>query len=162
QDPSFVFRVIVDVASRALSPAVNDPTTAVFALDQIHNLLRSIGTRQLDEGRIVDLTGKVRVIYRTPNWEDFVRLAGAEIRLFGAQSIQIVRRLRAMLEDLIATLPASRTTLLRDELALLQRSAQRLFAEPEDRALADTSDRQGVGGRYEAITQSSDGPQLAP
>ena len=39
QDPAFVLRMLVDIAIRALSPAVNDPTTAVQALDRIEGLL---------------------------------------------------------------------------------------------------------------------------
>jgi len=148
QDPTFAFRVLVDIASKALSPAINDPTTAVLALDQIHHLLRIVGNRHLDTGQIRDATGRLRLVYRTPDWEDFVHLAVTEIRHFGGESIQIARRLRAMLENLIQTLPEARATLLRQELAVLHRSADRLFAEPEDRALAEVSDFQGVGGTH--------------
>jgi uncharacterized membrane protein len=146
QDPTFAFRIMVDIASKALSPAINDPTTAVLALDQIHSLLRRVGNRRLDNGRVRDSSGRLRLVYRTPDWEDFVYLAVTEIRLFGGGSIQIARRLRAMLENLILTLPEARAPLLRTELALLQRSSARFFAEPEDRALADVGDFQGVGG----------------
>jgi hypothetical protein len=59
----------------------------------------------------------------------------------------VARRLRAMLENLTAILPPERATLLRRELALLHRSAERSFPEPEDQALADISDLQGVGGK---------------
>ena len=146
QDPTFVFRILVDIASKGLSPAINDPTTAVLAIDQVHHLLRSVGNRHLDEGQVHDSSGRLRLVYRTPDWEDFVELAVTEIRHFGGQSIQVARRLRAMLENLIQTLPESRAFLLRQELALLHRSAERFFTEPEDRALADVSDFQGVGG----------------
>ncbi len=146
QDPTFVFRILVDIASKGLSPAINDPTTVVLAVDQIHHLLRNLGTRHLDEGRLRDASGQVRLVYRTPDWDDFVELAVTEIRHFGGQSIQVARRLRAMLENLIQTLPESRGALLRQELALMHRSAERLFTEPEDRALAEISDLQGVGG----------------
>jgi len=146
QDPAFAFRMIVDIASKGLSPAVNDPTTAVLAIDRIHHLLRHVGSRRLDDERIRD-AGRVRLMYRTPDWEDFVILAVTEIRQFGGVSIQVARRLRAMLEDLIQTLPEERAAPLRLELKLLQRSAARFFVEPEDRALADISDTQGVGGR---------------
>jgi uncharacterized membrane protein len=149
QDPTFAFRIMVDIASKALSPAINDPTTAVLALDQIHHLLRNVGGRCLDDERVRDTSGQVRLIYRTPDWEDFVQLAVTEIRHFGSESIQIARRLRAMLEDLIETLPEARVTLLRRELTLLQRSAERFFSEPEDRALAEVGDLQGVGGKHE-------------
>ena len=146
QDPTFVFRILVDIASKGLSPAINDPTTAVLAVDQIHHLLRNLGTRHLDEGRLRDASGQVRLVYRTPDWDDFVELAVTEIRHFGGQSIQVARRLRAMLENLIQTLPESRGALLRQELAIMHRSAERPFTEPEDRALAEISDLQGVGG----------------
>jgi uncharacterized membrane protein len=146
QDPTFAFRIMVDIASKALSPAINDPTTAVLALDQIHYLLRDVGNRDLDTGHVCDAAGRLRLVYRTPDWEDFVRLAITEIRHFGCESIQIARRLRAMLENLIETLPESRGALLRQELALLHRSAERFFTEPEDRIMADVSDFQGVGG----------------
>jgi uncharacterized membrane protein len=148
QDPAFAFRILVDMASKGLSPGINDPTTAVLALDQIHHLLRTVGDRHLDDGRVRDAAGRLRLVYRTPDWADFVHLAVTEIRHFGAASIQVARRLRAMLEDLIAGLPEERAALLRPELALLHRSAERAFPDPEDRALADISDVQGVGGKY--------------
>jgi uncharacterized membrane protein len=147
QDPTLVFRIMVDIASKGLSPAINDPTTAVLAIDQIHHLLRNVGNRQLDDDRVRDPAGRVRVVYRTPAWEDFVQLAVTEIRHFGGESIQIARRLRAMLENLIQTLPPERAPLLREELSLLHRSAERFFPEPEDRARAEVSDFQGVGSR---------------
>jgi uncharacterized membrane protein len=148
QDPAFAFRIMVDIASKALSPAINDPTTAVLVIDQIHYLLRSVGGRHLNEGLAHDRTGALRLVYRTPDWEDFVYLAVTEIRHFGSTSIQVARRLRAMLEHLIEVLPPERGTLLRNELTLLQRSAQRSFPEPEDQALAEISDLQGVGGKH--------------
>jgi uncharacterized membrane protein len=147
QDPTFAFRIIVDIASKGLSPAINDPTTAVLALDQIHHLLRHVGQRNLEDERVRDREGRLRLIYRTPDWEDFVHLAVTEIRQFGGTSIQIARRMRAMLENLIQTLPAERTELLRQELELLRRSAERFFTEPEDCAMAKISDFQGVGGK---------------
>lgn len=145
QDPALALRIMVDIASKGLSPAINDPTTAVLAIDQIHYLLRNLGTRHLDDDRVLDAAGRTRLVYRTPAWEDFVQLAVTEIRHFGSESIQVARRLRAMLEDLLRTLPEHRAPLLRRELCLLQRSARRVFVEPEDQALAEISDFQGVG-----------------
>jgi uncharacterized membrane protein len=146
QDPAFAFRIMVDIASRALSPAINDPTTAVLALDQLHRLLRYVGQKQLGPGRVVDAQGNLRLLYPTPQWEDFVALAVSEIRLFGAGSIQVPRRLRALLEHLIAVLPEARAPALRQELALLHSSAERDYPDVEDRRRAETGDRQGIGG----------------
>jgi uncharacterized membrane protein len=165
QDPALAFRILVDIASKGLSPGINDPTTAVLALDQIHHLLRNVGNRCLDDERIRDTVGRLRLVYRTPDWEDFVHLAITEVRHFGGESIQIARRLRAMLENLIQTLPEERTALLRQELTLLHRSAERFFTEPEDRALADVSDFQGVGGkpmRGQAKRQVHEGEPQCP
>ncbi len=146
QDPAFAFRIIVDIAAKALSPAVNDPTTAVLALDQIHILLREVGLRRLDTGMVHDSGGKLRLVYRTPNWDDFVALAVTEIRQFGANSIQVVRRMRAMLEDLISILPPGRALALRHELNLLKSTIDLGFAVPQDRMRAESPDSQGLGG----------------
>ena len=160
QDPMFAFRIIVDIASKALSPAINDPTTAVLAIDQIHHLLREVGNRYLAEGREGDRTGRIRLVYRTPNWEDFLHLAVTEIRHYGRDSIQVMRRLRAMLENLLETLPARRTPLLRRELDLLHQSSKRAFPDMDDQVLADIGDLQGMGGVHEEICGPS--PQAMP
>jgi uncharacterized membrane protein len=146
QDPMFVFRIIVDIASKALSPAINDPTTAVLAIDQLHHLLRDVGTHYLAEGSEKDRAGKVRLVYRTPDWEDFVQLSITEIRHYGRDSIQVVRRLRSMLENLIATLPDRRAPILHTELSLLTSSSRRSFPDADDQELAEGSDPQGIGG----------------
>ena len=151
QDPLFAFRIIVDIANKALSPAVNDPTTAVLAIDQIHHLLRDIGNRYLAEGYERDAKGKLRLIYRTPNWEDFVLLGTTEIRQYGDESIQVQRRLRAMLENLIETLPERRAPVLRKELALLTTSSKRSFPDLDDQNLAEAADLQGIGGSYDEM-----------
>jgi uncharacterized membrane protein len=149
QDPAFAMRIIVDIAAKALSPAINDPTTAVLALDEIHHLLRTAGGRQLDDQVLADAQGTYRLAHHSPAWGDFVNLGVTEIRHYGCQSIQVARKLRAMLENLIQNFPERRAAPLRQELALLQRSAARAFAEPEDQALAEVSDPQGVGGRHQ-------------
>ncbi len=146
QDPMFAFRIVVDIALKALSPAINDPTTAVLALDQVHRLLRSVGKRHLRGELIPDATGEPRVIFRTPNWEDYVHMACSEIRACGAGSLQVMRRMRAMLENQMDVLQAHRHPALRGELELLDRVVESSFALPQDRALARVADPQGLGG----------------
>jgi len=146
QDPTFAFRIIVDIALKALSPAINDPTTAVIAIDQLHRLLRKAGNKNLRTDEILDKTGKLIVIFRTPNWRDFVHLAFTEIRHCGAQNMQIARRLRAMIENLVQTLPENRHPALQKELQLLDRAIEEHFRYPEDLALARVGDAQGLGG----------------
>jgi uncharacterized membrane protein len=146
QDPVFAFRIIVDIACRALSPAVNDPTTAVLGIDQLERLLHFVGSRQLDPGMIYDEDRNLRLIIPVPKWEDYVSLAVSEIRLYGANSIQVPRRLRAMLEYLIESLPAPRAPALRKELQLLGKAVKREFVDAADLERVTTGDRQGVGG----------------
>ncbi len=145
QDPRFAFRILVDIANRALSPAVNDPTTAVLALDQIAALLLCLGRRHLDDGRVYDADGTLRVVYGTPDWPDYVMLAVSEIRHYGEGSLQVDRRLRAMLDHLIRDLPAARRPPLEQELALLGSAVERGFRDEEDRERARVADFQGVG-----------------
>jgi len=146
QDPTFAFRIVVDIALKALSPAINDPTTAVLAIDQLHRLLRQVGRRQLSDENLRDEAGCLRVIFRTPNWEDFVNLAFSEIRRCGAGNFQVARRLRAMTENLARTLPEHRHVALQQQLALLDREIEHQYVLPEDLALARGSDSQGLGG----------------
>jgi uncharacterized membrane protein len=145
QDPLFAFRIIVDVAAKALSPAINDPTTAVLAIDQLHHLLRTVGRRRLDTGIVRDGSGAVRLVYRTPDWEDFLRLATTEIRHFGASCIQVARRLRAMLENLAENLPAERVLPVMEELRHLGIAVERAFPDERDRQMAAVGDSQGMG-----------------
>jgi uncharacterized membrane protein len=146
QDSTFAFRIIVDIAIKALSKAINDPTTATLAIDQLQRLLRMVGSRHLHNDELMDASGRLRVILRTPNWEDFVQLTFSEIRLYGAENFQIARRLRAMIENLLLTLPEQHRPALRDELELLDRALEKLYPLPQDLALARIPDLQGLGG----------------
>jgi uncharacterized membrane protein len=146
QDPTFSFRILGDIAIKALSPAINDPTTAVLAIDQLHRLLRRVGLRHVRGEEICDVDGAPRLIFKTPNWEDFVHLTCIEIRHYGAGSVQIMRRMRSMLENLIQTLPQRRHAELRKQLKLLDRSIEAHYTFPEDIAIASIPDPQGLGG----------------
>jgi uncharacterized membrane protein len=99
QDPAFALRVLVDVAIRALSPAVNDPTTATQVIDHLEDTLTLIGTTPGHDGRweFHEEDGELRVIVPAQRWDDYLSLGVTEIREYGATSIQVVRRLRAML-----------------------------------------------------------------
>lgn len=144
-DPMFGFRIIVDIAAKALSPSINDPTTAVMAIDQLYPLLLRIAGRELDPGMAKDTDATVRVVYRTPTWDDFVTLACTEIRHCGATSPQVTRRLKAMLESAMALVPSPRAAALQAQLRMLQRAVERSHADPDEREMASRSDAQGFG-----------------
>jgi uncharacterized membrane protein len=145
QDPRFAFRILVDIASKALSAAINDPTTAVLAIDQLHRLVRVAGRRDLRSGYFRDRGGQLRLIVHTPKWDDFVSLAFTEIRLFGSGSMQVARRLRAMIVNLLPSLPTERHAALQQQLELLDQSVEKNYALPADRTMARVADLQGMG-----------------
>ena len=108
QDPTMAFRVLVDIALRALSPAINDPTTAVQVLDCEEDLLRMLVGRDLQVGEITGPRGNVRVRLTLPDWDDYVALAVDEIVEAGAGHARIRQRVERLLRDLLAVAPASR------------------------------------------------------
>jgi uncharacterized membrane protein len=118
----------------------------VLAIDQLHVLLRHVGLRHVSREEVCDEAGKLRLVFRTPNWEDFVHLTCTEIRHCGTGSVQIMRRMRSMLENLMHTLPPHRHAELRKQLELLDRAIEGHYAFAEDRALARIPDPQGLGG----------------
>lgn len=136
-DPGFGLRILVDTASKALSPGVNDPTTAVAALDQIEALLTDIGSR--------DLSGVHSAWLRGPatTWDGVVDLALSEITFFGASSFQVTRRLMSLFNDL-GSLPETRQPALRRHRADVVRRVTAAHADPGDLAFALSADAQGI------------------
>lgn len=156
QDPLFAFRILVDIAIKALSPAINDPTTAVLAVDQLQRLLLRAGCRELLTNYVPSHDGTFRLVLRTPNWEDFVHLTFTEIRFYGASSIQIARRLRASIMDLMSALPGERHPALQQELNLLDQMVEKFYVCPQDLVLARIPDSQGLGAAERLTAREND------
>jgi uncharacterized membrane protein len=151
-DPKYPLRLLVDIAIRALSPANNDPTTAVQALDQIEDLLIRLGRRKLETGYFSDANGVLRFVLPMPTWEDYLALAFDEIRQNGRASVQVLRRLRAALTALAdAFLSGDRVDEVRRHLKQLDLTIARSSLDPEDQARARETDRQGLGLARKAI-----------
>jgi uncharacterized membrane protein len=146
REPAFAMRIIVDIAIRALSPAVNDPTTAVQALDALEPMLAELAARDLEQREWFDGEGVGRLLWRAPSWEDFLDLAFDEIRAYGRDSIQVCRRMRAALGDLRAHTPSARHAAIDIHLARLEQTVE--LAHPAgapERSLAGVADRTGLG-----------------
>jgi uncharacterized membrane protein len=156
QDPKYPIRLLVDIAIKALSPAINDPTTAVQAIDQLEDILHRLGQHKLGDIQLPDSDGIVRLTCRVPSWEDFLRLSFDEIRLYGADSVQVMRRLRSALAGLAESLSnPSRVAAVNAYVKQLDLSISRSFLDDEDRTVASQADRQGLGAprrRAEAKT----------
>ncbi len=158
QDAAFGFRQIVDIAERALSPGVNDPTTAVQALDQIHDLLRRLAVRRFPSPFRLDEKGEVLLHLPRPEWPDYVALAIDEIRQYGSGSIQIARRLRHLLLDVRTVAPAAREEPIVRQLRLLDAGITRAFSAPGDRLAATIPSASGQGPAEDPARTAPSGP----
>lgn len=146
QDPKYPLRLLVDTAIMALSPAVNDPTTAVQALDQIEDLLNRLGRRALDAGFVTDAQGELRLVFPMPTWDEYLTLGLDEIRLCGAGTLQVLRRMRAALLDLAGSLTRpDRVESVRNYAEHLSAVIERSDLDALDRQLALQADPQGLG-----------------
>ncbi|MDA0160415.1 DUF2254 domain-containing protein [Solirubrobacter ginsenosidimutans] len=157
QDPAFALRILVDIAIRALSPAVNDPTTACQILGAIEDLLLVIGESDLrDRDTICDGSGRPRVLIVTRRWDDLLALALTEIRDYGATSTQTTRRLAALLDHLAARVRPEHRAAVEEQVAELAAALERFVPDPRARAFASRPDAQGIGGASSAeVTFSS-------
>jgi uncharacterized membrane protein len=146
QDPKYPIRLLVDIAIKALSPAINDPTTAVQTIDQLEDLLRRLGSAEIDAGHVADESGALRLVFPTPTWEDYLTLAFDEIRHFGSNSVQVMRRMRSALVGLADSLPSQeRVEAVRRYLEHLDRVIGASPFDVEDKRMARQEDRQGIG-----------------
>jgi uncharacterized membrane protein len=109
-----------------------------------------VGRRRLRGEVLADGLGQPRVIYHTPNWEDYIHLSCTEIRHCGANNVQIARRLRAMFDNLLVALPRHRHQAVKDERDRLDRALEMHYPIPADLALASAPDSQGIGGSRRA------------
>lgn len=146
QDPKYALRLLVDVAIKALSPAINDPTTAVQAIDQIEDLMRRLARRPLDSGHVADADGALRLVLLMPDWQDYLALAFDETRVFGMGSVQVIRRMRWCLRGLADELGDDlRAEAVARYLGHLDRAIARSALDEEDRGAAAGEDAQGLG-----------------
>ena len=155
RDVAYGIRLLVDMGIRALSDAPwQDPTTAVQAIDRIHDCLRELVRRPFPDGKHYDQEGELRLVERTMTWDDYVHLAFVELRLAGAGSPQVARRLQAALQDLRRTAPAGRQAVLNEQLDLLDEAVAAAFGDSRDRELAQHPDPSGLGVGAAAVGES--------
>jgi uncharacterized membrane protein len=146
EDVAYGIRLLVDIAQRSLADSpLQDPTTAVQAIDRIHDILRQLVRRPFPDGRHHDESGQLRLVTHAMSWESYVLLASEEIRLAGAGSPQVTRRLKAALTDLRSIAPAERQPVLDRQLDLLASSTENAFDDERDAEMALTEDRKGIG-----------------
>jgi uncharacterized membrane protein len=145
EDAAYGFRKLVDIAERAIASPFNDPTTAVQAIDRLHDCLRQLAPRPFPPGQHHDRGGHLRLVVPTLTWDGYVRLAFDEIRLAGAASPQVARRLRWALADLRTVAPPERHASLDRQVDLLDAAVPRKYDDEPDLVAARVPDPQGIG-----------------
>ncbi len=129
-------RLLVDIAERSLSESpFQDPTTAVQAIDRLHDILRQLARRPFSDGRVPDEDGEIRLLVKTMTWENYVHLAFDEIRMAGAGSPQVSRRLVAALMDLRRVALPERIEVLDEQVELLRAATVEAMDDEERRPL---------------------------
>jgi uncharacterized membrane protein len=140
---------LVDIAQRSLSDSNADPTTAVQAIDRLHDCLRQLASRPFPSGRHHDDRGELRLIVPTLAWDGYVRLAFDEIRQAGAESPQVRRRLKAALDDLLLLAPVDRRRSLEHQLQLL------VHPRRSRESTSLVSDRAGIGAGEDVLLDAA-------
>jgi uncharacterized membrane protein len=143
---AFGLRKLVDIGERSIySGPFQDPTTSVQSINAIHDILRGLVASEFPSGVHRDGHGHPRLLERVMTWEGYVRLAFDELRLAGAGSPQVARRMRAALEDLKVVAPPERRPPLDHQLELLEAGVHRAFKDEADVVAALVPDMQGIG-----------------
>jgi uncharacterized membrane protein len=146
QDAAYGIRMLVDIAERSLSDSpFQDPTTAVQAVDRLHDCLRQLAQRPFPDGVYRDDAGEVRLLVPTMTWEAYVHLAFDEIRMAGAGSPQVSRRLKAALTDLKSVARSDRVPILDHQLELLEAATKSLMEDERDATMGLGEDQKGIG-----------------
>jgi uncharacterized membrane protein len=136
QDLGYGFQMLVDLAVRSLSKSMGDPTTAVQALDRLHDCLRQLIQRRFPSGHHFDSTGRLRLVVPKLTWQRYLDIVMDELRHYAVSSIQVTRRLVVTLEDLAAIAPPERRPPVNRQLELLRNMGSRAFSEQYDREFA--------------------------
>lgn len=154
-DLAYAFRMLVDIAQRSIAEY---PATSVQAMDRLHDLLRQLAPRPFPSGEHRDEHGTLRLVVPILGWDGYVALAFDEIRENTVASIQVARRLRAAIEDLLTVAPAERRPALERQLRLLE-DTQRARRAGEGLELDGWAavDTQGIGSAIELRVSA---PQL--
>lgn len=155
QDVAYGIRMLVDIAERSVaSGPFEDPTTAVQAIDRLHDVIRQLARRPLHSGEYRDAAGTLRFVAPTMCWDGYIRLAFDEIRQAGAGSPQVSRRLKAALDDLLTIASPERRPALQRQSDLLDSLAATAASSDLDRQAALAPDSSGIGSGAGLVTHT--------
>jgi uncharacterized membrane protein len=134
QDTAFGIRQIVDIALKALSPGINDTTTAVMCVDYLTAILVRLAARRIATSQRLD-QGKVRMIARGPSFESLLADAFDQIRQNAKGNVAILLRMLGALQTIASrTARSGRRQAVHEQVQSIAELAERTIASPHDRA----------------------------
>ena len=133
-DVEFGLVELSDIAVKALSPSINDPTTAMHCIDRLSELLSALGTRRQPNPLRSSADGRVRLLVRDTPFERSVGVAFDQIRHFGANNPTIVKKLLEALSDLAAVVDVQARPALRAQVHSVLAAARRAIDDPGELA----------------------------
>ncbi|MBA2528539.1 MAG: DUF2254 domain-containing protein [Euzebyales bacterium] len=159
QDVAFGIRQLVDIAIRAISPAVNDPTTAVDAISHLTVLLCALARREVGHHARCDAGGALRVVLRGYDFSEYLQQACGQIRRYGAGEPAVLVQLLVMLVEVGCQARDERgRAAVAEQVGLVLQDADREIQQPADReavhAMARKALRAAGGGLDERVSGS--------
>lgn len=133
EDLGYGLRQIVDVVLRALSPGVNDPTTAIHGLHACSAMLCEFACRQMTPAVLRDDDGEVRVVIARPSLADLLDSVCGQTMLYGGSDAAVVARVLVLLREVgWLSRPAEHRAAVADQLARVERSVAKNEFDPVD------------------------------
>lgn len=133
QDVAFGIRQLADIASKALSPAVNDPYTANQAVDHLASILAALTVRQHGPRAVRDRQGVVRLHVPARDFEYLLELALGQVRRYGANEPRVVRALLRVCRDVGGFGDEAHRAVVRRYVETLLDDVQRMVPQTADR-----------------------------
>ncbi len=139
QDVGYGLRQLADVANKALSPGINDPTTAIHALGHISAFLCALSDQDLGAGLLRDEDDVVRVVLHRPDLAGYIDLGLSQPRRYGASDPQVLRRIAHVLLDLSHRVAPDQRSVVREQLERLRATVEAQSFDEAERAGLDAT-----------------------
>lgn len=152
QDVEFFVDQLVDVALRALSPGINDPSTAQVAIERLGAALCQLASRDIPSAYRYDAEGRLRVIARPLQFADLADAAFNPIRQYGRTSVPVSIRLLEVMGDIAQCIDRE------DDRLVLMRHVTMVYRGAAA-ATSEELDRRDLDERYEQALAVLERPQ---
>lgn len=139
-DFGFGIQQLVDIGLRAISPGINDPTTATTCIDRLAEILVAVGRRDLGDGCHRDEAGALRLLMPVPEFGGLVHLAFSQLLHFAADVPSVLEHLALRLATIASAVHAERHGPLREQAELIAEAAMALPSDAERRTVLQATD----------------------